>query len=827
MAIAMMAGSPPSKGEGQPSSGGAWWKNVFACSTCLGQVEWDETDTLNDTNNVLLHQANNAVERQHPSDNCATEILNVNSSLMDDESNQSSDQMTDDVHNITSDLVVEPYDEHLRSSSSPIHNHAIVTPPRDHHDRSSTVGEFGSCASETSENDETVGDECPICLHLMSNADLIYPLQCPGTNCAYNFCLQCMSSLVKSSKDAYQIASDGSLRVKVQLNCPNCRASIKGIIEDAICRRQEILAKQMKDDQLIIRASKSIQEKMESREFLDNKASIHRLKNRGRAPSCIRRKRKKDLIKELNSIPAPSLVRDQVLATHSHHGLFAGSLSDSTLRAPSSPILSSTISHPFYSSTALLPLDTPLRRSKSFELNRRSPTSITDEVFWTGEVGQHEFISTERIHRAPKGGGHFFDILTTGNQDGFLVRSLDLNLCCSSNDINPSNIIDMNVSARDKSKSEEGCGGYIDYIGTYHPCTANIQNRYALEPCQGCEFRRSSYIEEDKMHHEELYYDSDCGQHFAVSTWTSATKHHANHASLSSDASSSTHSLDTKSTREKDKSLWMQLTRSESDMSSSSSPQKLIIRSKSDVTLSLYDSDRDAGSAQNRPTKSIEDEGQAHMYDYFSQGGSPIKTGTCSTKKAEVGSYVQDALNSRWRLDWHHVAPKGDSSSSLLHRHPKACEVWIERGYRRNHTEIVEPKLMWRELSQPGLQQGILTDSTINPYRASLFAIRRIIPVADGYDWQRMSFDDQRPCQMNAWKPMAKPHCLIAVRSSVGQDFLFEASCPEERDRIVHLWKMTTARLVSHAVTGNIQMMMQEFFNETAIEGGIYASMLR
>lgn len=857
--MAMIAESPPSKEEGQPSSsGGAWWvnllsstNNVFACSACLGQVEWVEADAdaANETTALLRQEDHSSVkdiEQQHPPDSCGRngDDVNLNSSLMDEDSNQSSNQMTEDVHNITLDLAIEPYDEQLRSSSSLINNHAIVTSPRDQGDHSSTVGEFGSCTSEASYDDETLGDECPICLNLMSNADLMYPLQCPGTNCAYNFCLQCMSSLVTSSKDAYQMASDGSLRVKVHLNCPNCRANIKGIIEDAICRRQEILAHQMIDDalddsRLIITAFKSIQDKIESREFLDNKASMSRLKNRARAPSWIRHKRKNDLIMELNSIPTPSLVRDQVLAAHLHTGLFAASSSDSdrTLRVPSVPIFSSTISHPFYSSTTIRPLNAelkgcPLRRSKSFELNIGSPTSIMDEAFWTGEAGQHGSSSTEYIHRSQK--EEYCGGLTTGIKDGFLVSSLDLEWCCSSYDVNTSNIMEISGSARKKSKSEEGCGGYVDYLGTYHECTAN---RYALEPCHGCVFHRGTYSGEDKIYHEEMYYDSDCGQQFAVGTWTSATRHHhADDASLSlSEASSSTHSSAPKSAREKAKSLWMQRrnrqhARSESDIISSPSPQKRITRSHSDVTLSLYDRGRQQyqvsplriKSPQISPTKPFDD---ANMYDYFSQGGSPMRTGFFSTNQAEIGNYVQDALNSRWRLDWHHVAPKGNSA--LLHRQPKACEVWIERGYRRNHTEIVEPKLMWRELSQPGLQQGVLTDSTMNPYRASLFAIRRIVPVADGDDWQRMCFDDQTPCQMNAWKPMAKPNCLIAVRSSVGQDYLFEASCPEERDRIVHLWKMTTARLVSHAVAGNICMMMEEFFNEAAISGGVYASILR
>ena len=73
---------------------------------------------------------------------------------------------------------------------------------------------------------------------------------------------------------------------------------------------------------------------------------------------------------------------------------------------------------------------------------------------------------------------------------------------------------------------------------------------------------------------------------------------------------------------------------------------------------------------------------------------------------------------------------------------------------------------------------------------------------------------------------MAKPDCLLVVRSSLGEDYIFEASCREERDHIVHLWKMATARLVSHAVVGNGDLMIREFFNEGFVEGGIYASLI-
>ena len=69
---------------------------------------------------------------------------------------------------------------------------------------------------------------------------------------------------------------------------------------------------------------------------------------------------------------------------------------------------------------------------------------------------------------------------------------------------------------------------------------------------------------------------------------------------------------------------------------------------------------------------------------------------------------------------------------------------------------------------------------------------------------------------------MAKPNSLLLVRTSLGSDYVFEAPCPEERDAIVHLLKMTTARLVSHAVSGNGDLMIKEFFNEEFISGGMF-----
>lgn len=823
-------------GDGEQPSSGVWWdklispQRIFSCSACLTQVEWGgdastDENGMNKNNAIVQH---NDDRQQSSSSDDQLLLQNVNSLADEGSSVDVTSQQTSTVkddghmnHNLT--LVIAEDVSHAHE------NKVDISPT------------FGSLTNGTrSDTDGMVEDtQCPICLEPMSDADLMYPLQCPS-NCRYNFCVDCMSSLLKSSKDAYEMASDGSMRVKIHLNCPNCRASIKDTIEDIIqCRHKELQEREVDDGELsskrIIKPSKSIEEKMDSIEFLDNK-STSRLKNRATAPAYIRHKRKNDLVEEFNSIPSPSLVRDHVLAAHAN--------ANEELVADS--LFPSTLSHPFYSSSPpIAPLDTevnncPRQRSKSFEV-KASPTSVMDDVFWSGDVKQNGSIN-EYNGTIQEVGNFCFKDKTTGAEDDFLA-TLELNWCCT-----PGDALDLSTDINRSALSDEGCGGYVDYLGTYHECRATTDRsrpRYSLEPCQGCVFRRSMYTGgDDDGNVQELYYDSDCGQQFAVNTWTALQKDkmiQKDEAAVS-DTSKSTHSsIAIDRVREKAKERWRKRrnrhSRSMSEMILSSSPLRRtpgLFRSNSQLSIDNKDS-RMLGSstsltpprinsAPSSPTKSIhhrkqtdEDvhaQQQAYIYDYFS-----MRTGICSTMPAETGDYVQDALNSRWRLVWHNVASNGKSKS-------KSCEVWIERGYRRNRGEIVEPKLMWRELSQPDLQHGILGESTMNPYRVSLFALRRIVPVIDGDDWQRISFDGEKPYKVNSWKPMVKPNCMIAVRSSVGQDYLFEALCPEERDRIIHLWKMSTARLVSHAVVGNTDMMMQEYFNEEAIQGGLYASMI-
>lgn len=88
--------------------------------------------------------------------------------------------------------------------------------------------------------------DCPICLNPMQEADELYPLLCP-TECGYNFCSSCVEHLVESSKDDYQLASDGNRHVKVRLQCPQCRSNLSNTIEDTLLMRKAKTAEQYQE----------------------------------------------------------------------------------------------------------------------------------------------------------------------------------------------------------------------------------------------------------------------------------------------------------------------------------------------------------------------------------------------------------------------------------------------------------------------------------------------------------------------------------------------------------------------------------------------------
>jgi hypothetical protein len=63
--------------------------------------------------------------------------------------------------------------------------------------------------------------DCPICLEELTSSEIIFSLPC--RKCDFNYCNRCVDRFVQSSRDDYQVASDGSRQVKVHIACPQCR----------------------------------------------------------------------------------------------------------------------------------------------------------------------------------------------------------------------------------------------------------------------------------------------------------------------------------------------------------------------------------------------------------------------------------------------------------------------------------------------------------------------------------------------------------------------------------------------------------------------------
>ncbi|KAL3922538.1 MAG: hypothetical protein SGILL_002149 [Bacillariaceae sp.] len=80
-------------------------------------------------------------------------------------------------------------------------------------------------------------DDCPICLETMTQSDYDHLLQCQH-HCGFNMCRSCIESLLASSKDDFQEASDGNRHVKVYLHCPNCRSDLSHTIRDTLLLRK-------------------------------------------------------------------------------------------------------------------------------------------------------------------------------------------------------------------------------------------------------------------------------------------------------------------------------------------------------------------------------------------------------------------------------------------------------------------------------------------------------------------------------------------------------------------------------------------------------------
>jgi hypothetical protein len=150
--------------------------------------------------------------------------------------------------------------------------------------------------------------------------------------------------------------------------------------------------------------------------------------------------------------------------------------------------------------------------------------------------------------------------------------------------------------------------------------------------------------------------------------------------------------------------------------------------------------------------------------------------------ETNVTKIVQESLNLVWTLT-HHTT-KGNSCT----------RVWMERGAMlQNNYDMIEPRLSFRTA----------LDALAAPQSIRLLNICRIFV----------------PAVLDRTKyPLARQPCSFVVRTAENQDFLFEASCPRERDVVMKRWKHCVARFAALAVTEDVETIRQEFFVSSDFE---------
>ena len=158
---------------------------------------------------------------------------------------------------------------------------------------------------------------------------------------------------------------------------------------------------------------------------------------------------------------------------------------------------------------------------------------------------------------------------------------------------------------------------------------------------------------------------------------------------------------------------------------------------------------------------------------------------------------VEITMNSTWDLSWIH------------NDKPIQVQVWIEPGtILSNRSAMVEPCLMWRCLSPtataPTRRKSMISSSSSSssaPKSLRLLHICRVRPVTTG----------GLICGTNV-PAMCRRSTSLVVKNIYNQTFYFQASTIEERDSIVHQWKVTIARLATLAVLEDTTSLVNEFF---------------
>ena len=163
--------------------------------------------------------------------------------------------------------------------------------------------------------------------------------------------------------------------------------------------------------------------------------------------------------------------------------------------------------------------------------------------------------------------------------------------------------------------------------------------------------------------------------------------------------------------------------------------------------------------------------------------------------------FPQETLNSTWTFVWH-PNPQNLKEHIGFKNKPFAVNVWMERGIVLPQSgTVIEPQLKWRDTHQPLLSsRKTLNASTQTPWSIRLLNACRIVPLTN--------FTIDR----NLY-PLARASTSFLVRTCQGQDYLLEASSPQQCSMVCHRWKVAVARFASLAVTEDLDTIANEFFH--------------
>mmetsp|Transcript_1551 Transcript_1551/g.1838 ORF Transcript_1551/g.1838 Transcript_1551/m.1838 type:complete len:621 (+) Transcript_1551:482-2344(+) len=173
-------------------------------------------------------------------------------------------------------------------------------------------------------------------------------------------------------------------------------------------------------------------------------------------------------------------------------------------------------------------------------------------------------------------------------------------------------------------------------------------------------------------------------------------------------------------------------------------------------------------------------------------------------KESMIAEHVKETIHNTFTLTWHPPAESNNQTPENFNRgkrrrtnNPVCVKAWIEMGNQLKN-DIIEPKFMWRDAYHPDLDQRKLNETSKAPYGVNLMQICRVI-------------NSKGLIDRNV-HPFAKESCSFLVCANHIEPCLFEASSPEEKDRIVHSLKVVVSRLVCKAIARDAESLVSEFF---------------